>query len=702
MKYYFLKSIVCANKVQFTMRETSPSFYVAPETSRPYIEPTFEKIVYDSERPTIILISAVGATGKTALSQQLSRDVKLPLLDLGKHKPVGDNTLTGLLTHAFQVKDISAIFGGLASGTYGLIIDGIDEGRSKTNEKAFEAFLDDVARLSNHSAGATIVMLGRTQIVEECWTYLSEKGIPTALLTISPFTLDDAKKYVDAFTGGTSSPHAQQYLKTRDTIIEKLGKAFAADTNAKTNEFLSFMGYPPVLDAIVTLLKEEQNYYKLLETLDDTGGANVETTLLYRIATYILDRERNQKVIPNIVEPLLEGCTEDFRKRVLSDVFSSEEQCARLVANCLGKAPKLSSIGQPPLDEKYEEHLANFLPEHPFISGKEFRSAVFEAVALAMLMKPSAKTNDSLVKEYLLSHKHSYHLVYMLDTILADHQISICNLNAIFIAAMEFRSVHASVELHVDGPDWENASHEDKASQEISIEVEILLGKNQELSKTFTFRADITSDTVITLGPKLAGAYISVPCSVALNSESELELTAPVDIRAKSVSVDAKSLLLRARSAPTTPQEINIESQLLQSRLEAIVTNGVTFSVSLVNLAGISYPTIKYVQQASEPPADPLLHQKYLRLRRILLQFRSHSKGALAKFKHKIEHERVLQNDVGRAILARLVRDQVLTLSGNMYFVDPARLNKHLGVSWQDLIKGQIPESLLKYLQSIS
>ena len=43
------------------------SFYIAPPRSTPYIEPTFSKIVFEAERPQVILISAVGATGKSAL-----------------------------------------------------------------------------------------------------------------------------------------------------------------------------------------------------------------------------------------------------------------------------------------------------------------------------------------------------------------------------------------------------------------------------------------------------------------------------------------------------------------------------------------------------------------------------------------------------------------------------------------------------------
>jgi hypothetical protein len=113
---------------------------------KPYIQPSFEKILFDSERPTIILISAVGASGKTALAENLSRETGLPILDLSKHQPVGANALTDVLTQAFDIQDISTVLGGLATGTFGVIIDGVDEGRSKTTKEAFEAFLDDIIR----------------------------------------------------------------------------------------------------------------------------------------------------------------------------------------------------------------------------------------------------------------------------------------------------------------------------------------------------------------------------------------------------------------------------------------------------------------------------------------------------------------------------------------------------------------------------
>ena len=56
------------------------------------------------------------------------------------------------------------------------------------------------------------------------------------------------------------------------------------------------------------------------------------------------------------------------------------------------------------------------------------------------------------------------------------------------------------------------------------------------------------------------------------------------------------------------------------------------------------------------------------------------------RLKPKIENVHVIGNDgIGDALLSRLRRDGVLSLSGNFYFLDPENVNKHLGISWLDL-----------------
>src|SRR6266481_3228467 len=103
-------------------------------------------------------------------------------------------------------------------------------------------------------------------------------------------------------------------------------------------------------------------------------------------SSYILRREKDHKVLPAILEPLIDGMPAQIKERIKGQVFNDLEQCTRLVAYTLGRQLALQCISEPPINEKYEAALVSWLPEHPFLSGRLFRNAVFESVALAMLI----------------------------------------------------------------------------------------------------------------------------------------------------------------------------------------------------------------------------------------------------------------------------------------------------------------------------
>lgn len=184
----------------------------------PYIEPRFSKIEFPEEKPSILLVSAVGASGKTTTAHALSFDTQLPVLDLAKHKPVGDNTLTGILTTAYPITKVGQVLEGFRSGTQGIIIDGIDEGRSKTTEQGFEAFLDDLIERSKGSSSTAIVVFGRGQVLLATWCYLTDKGADVAMMQIDPFDLDQAKEYIDSqatASVGQATGQQQIYAKAQ-------------------------------------------------------------------------------------------------------------------------------------------------------------------------------------------------------------------------------------------------------------------------------------------------------------------------------------------------------------------------------------------------------------------------------------------------------------------------------------------------------
>lgn len=123
MQYNHLKSIVAARKQEIALATPSESFFLTPDRPCPFIEPTFSKIDFPNENPSIIFIQAIGASGKTTTARALSYDLQVPILDLSQHAAVGDRTLTGVLTDAYSWADISTVLTGFRGGTYG-VIDG--------------------------------------------------------------------------------------------------------------------------------------------------------------------------------------------------------------------------------------------------------------------------------------------------------------------------------------------------------------------------------------------------------------------------------------------------------------------------------------------------------------------------------------------------------------------------------------------------
>lgn len=700
MKYNNFKAIIASRKRIFEMQSQAESFGIANRRERAYIEPTFTKTLFEEERPRIILVSAAGATGKSALAEVLSSELRLPLLDLGKHKAVGDNSLTGLLTGAFSIDQLSSVFSAISIGEYGIIVDGIDEGRSKTTEQAFRAFLDDIAKLCRGSAVApSFLLLGRTQVLEECWCYFEDKGLSTGLVTINPFDLEQARCYIDKFTQGPSSAQVAHYQLARDSILSKLSAAFrAAGVDGPAENFISFIGYPPVLDAVVTLLEKEQNYYRLAGQMSGEEADELEIGLLHRICTYIMDRERQEKVIPNIVKPLVQAFPEVAS--VEGAIFDAQEQCLRLVAHCIGKAPPPTSIKPAAARARYEEQLKPFLAEHPLISGQNFRNAIFEAVAVATLVASDRLESHEIAVAYLRSRRPSHYLVYFLALIVGDRDVPLSCIGSLLNSALEFKAPGASVELGVTADESQMAN--DRVP--IDVGIDLAIGQDQCHTKRFSFCSHVLTTDELHVGARLASADIAVPCGVVLGvGASEIELTAPIEVRARVLHLMSQTLVLRAASKlPEAEKYVVLEAERLRSDVYELSNSaGLQFSLSLGDVAGVQYPLAQYTKRKDTLPKDPLLLDKYLRLRKILTHFRSHSKGALAKYRHKVENPRVAGNAIGSAVLQRLVSDGVLYLDDPLYFLDPERVDKYLGISWPELRRGETNAKLLDYLASI-
>ena len=82
------------------------------------------------------------------------------------------------------------------------------------------------------------------------------------------------------------------------------------------------------------------------------------------------------------------------------------------------------------------------------------------------------------------------------------------------------------------------------------------------------------------------------------------------------------------------------------------------------------------------------------------MTLRSHSKGSLARIRHKIENQRVLQGPIGQLLLDGLVGDRILVLKDNFYHWNPESAEARVGISWMDLRGGATSAKLDSYIDA--
>ncbi len=674
MNFNALVSILKSGKQTIPLDKPSESFAIVDQVLPAFIEPEFDKIEFESERPSVVLISAVGCAGKTTLSRQLSCLLQIPVLDLAVHKAVADNTLTGILTTHYKADRIGDVLKGLAVGAHAVLIDGLDEARTKTTDQGFDAFLDNIVELAKNSPRTSIVILGRGQVLEVAWCYLAER-CNVGLLQMQPFSIDNATAYVDK---KVSVPEGQidQYTIARELLFSKLQGAF---TGLHQDGFAQFLGYPPVLDSIAALLNEERNYHKLCQNLDQCGAKDHEVELLRRIADYLLHREHRDKAVPNF-------CSEIASKAanlgLVDRLYAPEEQCKRLLAFVLDAEVTLGAIDDPILDAEYEEKANSFLQEHPFLIERKFRNPVFEAAVLATCCSSNSPVIWDLCNRYALTKRLTYHLFFFLQQGYNGGSLPRCALNLAMQSCADFLSTSATLEVNVSGP--MKSDIEDNGPVEVDVEVVI---QSRETSTQLHFSTSVSVDDRIQIGPVLVNSNIVLPCTVELSSEASFECFGENSLETHQLQFSSKRLAvasLRGHRKEQIPPNLTISADQVAGNVDEVGIHEGTIEI-ISPASTLYYPLVKFRADTSSSSDLEALPEAYFRLRRIMLEFRSHSKGQLAKYKPKIEHARVLKNDLGKAVLAKLIGTGVLTSDTKFYFVDQSNFSKVLGVTWHDL-----------------
>lgn len=658
--------------------------YIAPPLSIRYKTKeegnTFENV-------DVVLVSATGATGKSALSKYLAQTLKQPIYDMGEAGPVGQNSLVGMLMNNRAMSEMTSFLLNLTSGNSFMILDALDEGALKVTSQALSSFYDEIYKLSEGASGIPFVITGRTQVMMNAAIELEERGLNVILLQIEPFTLENAKLFIDKAIEKKKeiNKYNAAYLKVRDFIISSVEGFFQNINDMKHRQYERFIGYAPVLQTIATLLDDNCNYQQLYEELSGENIKNI--SLIINIIERILLREK-AKVDKELLPLLVQNISPETVVLARENAYSITEQCIRIMLLIIHKECNIMITGDKSFDNQYEERIVQWADEHPFLSDeKDFVNVVFESYVISHLLQISEYRQ--LVMDYLLGGKYktSYMFFDFYWNLNKEHDVDMFVVPYLYdsLISLDTKDDHVQMEVMGDGI------------------------KNIEV----TFTRKNTEYTLITkacneslhLPMYCSGILVDAPIKVHIPAYPRIDMTAPISLLCKEISFEAGELCLYGSGNQggvvweIDNLDVNLPNGINPNIRDYLKDHNMRFFINVPEKP--AYPFVQYHTDYSTQDNDLTPHNLYYqKLRRLLLLFRSHSKGVLARYIDKIDN-RIGSTIEGKKVIESLKRKNVMYADTVMYYLNNENLAKELGVKYDDVQAAIVNPQIANFIHDI-
>lgn len=636
----------------------------------------------------IWFVAAPGAVGKSTLAREIAAKTGAIYLDLAVADTVAGYYLSGGL-------DRNGLSQAWERGETTVLIDALDEARMRVPEASFEDFLHDALEKSKPRALPTI-FFGRTGVVEEARLMLALAGVDCPILVIQFFNRQQAIAFVlsalerlthsRAYTGLAArlSARRRDYELAAEQFVDELVRVTAGDA-------ATFAGYAPVLEAVANVLAGVTNIATLQQE-----SADLQNKVLQDLTTRILEREA-EKLRAQVL-----SIPKEFREQL----YCPDEQLERLAARVFGTtAPPLGSQLPAQFAATYEMAFQTLLEQHPFLdgSGRLPSGAVFDAVILAHALT-SANPQAKAAAVRRAGHPPLTANPFLIDFYLeratqaegAEPYVSPEDIVLLYDSMQARAGPGQTVSLSIEADD---------ESEDAEVEVELL----QDSAKPDCAADEVSVSLRTTqLGQlhfvrQVRRVSVDAPeMDVVIGAANEIEIITPVSISAARLTFDCPALVVLSsekRRQDSDATAIFEASELRDSKVQRVpvLRDGAELRVSWPGADQYPWTAFQLGDTAAEEPG---LDYALGRLRKIVTAFRSHGRGELARYKHKIESDRMMKGP-GDAIRQKLLQDRILSLRENRYYLDADRLGHMAGTNYHDLAVKNFSPAVREYVGKI-
>lgn len=657
---------------QWSFNKTS---FITEPTEFEYVEPIYH-LADESQvrRSRYLIISAPGAVGKSAFGLHLARTKNAMLWDLAKLR-LGTNTFIGSVLQAIGPTNLPHFLSSIASGETTLVFDSIDEAELHSGWTGVEDFLKEVIAYTANALPASVVFLARRDTAELLELALSDLAPAESIATarIGFFSREGATQFTLA---QISRLKGQDFVDRNGVVLrEKAREAFAmpvvgddgidADADWRSTEHERFFGYAPVLQTIAKLLAESDNPYTLSFTQSRSGYAAIVAEIL----ELILDRESAK---------FAEAVAQRFSSEKdldLGGLYSQQDQQARILGFLNSDDPDAYSLPaslRPQVTAQIDEMLRGFLPQHPFLDGKDFAGPAFRDYVLAKGLTSQERRFSSelwiesaqpLFTPILAS---LYHAASAGRAQAEDTELLYESANAGAVSGQ------SSLLLFV--------SEEDPAS----LAIEIASDESNPLGEDLQFLAGDPPELAFVR--RLNNAQIVTSSAVAFGRKDQAFDFVDCEVSAPLIRFQASRIRVRSENRGTTRLE---SAQPIQAPPALKVEIQSSELLSIVSPNSKTYPWTPYSSESAGHQARVDAKTTLHVMARILGWFRKDRRKEYGRYKDLIVKHVVGSSPTARYALGFIQHIGALSEGSNLYFIDTEILDSY-EVSWQKIRSGTV------------
>jgi hypothetical protein len=676
-----------------------------PSIDTAFLQPGLREIEGTAEiqKCPIVVISAPGAVGKSALAQHISAQKNLFLWDLSRLK-LGDNSFIGTIANCFGTTSLALVLKDLEQASTGFVFDALDEAEILSGWQRVENFLDELCKYTKSANKPCIVLLARSESASLVSLYLRMNDVSFFVLEIDYFTEEQSKVFISLQMKKLSidRQHAElydRYLKfilpfnnAIDAIYQAIYQAFSyKDGNAwADNSIKSFLGYAPVLQAIGAYMATFTNFQDVPKAVKADFFDAKDSDIASKIMDDLLKREQG-KLLGALRARKIPG-SETWNE--WERLYSAPEQLERMLHFVLGNTDvaKLESDGSLPgwLIDNYRDAVKTMLPQHPFIRKAGFAGPAFRDYALANLLK-SNHSNTRKMTRSILQLPTYVATPLLLQFYKADGTELIWGEDAGFfyesVSSRDTITNLSSAIIMLPPSVSGNKLHAFELFDDESI----------ENGTVITLYIRNSTATNIVFNRRMRNALLSVDGTLTLGHESnDFEIT-DSEILCKNLELRSSTLIVQSAYIGQATTIRAKEYTQIPPTLEIRKRGPGALFVSWPSAK--QHPWSSFAYEGNGDSKDEFGLDAYLGLRRIFTWFKRDKKIDLARHQDLIRNAAVGDNRLRQLLLQYLIELQIIFEDHPLLKVN-TQLMSRFGINYSDLRKCNKTQSIDSFLMS--